>query len=353
LNTQDSPRSAVEVAHRRLRPRRHWFQQLLLHRSVQVTAGLWTVANIVVVLTADDTLPFDWPNRPGRSVTASLLEVNAALLQVLLLMVLVRFLTRNRKAPDLLGRAPSFPVARRETALLVGYGSCGLLGGFFLARAFGWHPFGLHLAGTIYGTHDTVTPAEAITWAVYNLVVYAVVPLLAFRRRYSPLALNLKSTNRSNDTVVIVVVLTVESALQLLALQPAILDLSIRQLGIGAVLAFLLYLAGAVLPAMVFVYAILVPRFLRLTGSPATTVILGGLAYTLLHVWDAWTMFDTAQNGVLSILFLGFTYFGPGMIKTVLTIYTGNAWVHVWAYHAFAPHTLLDTAHTVDVFHVR
>jgi hypothetical protein len=32
---------------------------------------------------------------------------------------------------------------------------------------------------------------------------------------------------------------------------------------------------------------------------------------------------------------------------------TGNAWVHVWAYHAFAPHTLADTPHLVHVFHLR
>jgi hypothetical protein len=41
------------------------------------------------------------------------------------------------------------------------------------------------------------------------------------------------------------------------------------------------------------------------------------------------------------------------MIKTVLTVCTGNARVHVWAYHSLATHTLLDTTHTVDVFHVR
>lgn len=40
------------------------------------------------------------------------------------------------------------------------------------------------------------------------------------------------------------------------------------------------------------------------------------------------------------------------MVKTVLTIRTGNAWVHVWAYHAFAPHTLHETALMVKVFHV-
>ena len=35
------------------------------------------------------------------------------------------------------------------------------------------------------------------------------------------------------------------------------------------------------------------------------------------------------------------------------TIRTGNAWVHVWAYHALAPHTLVDTPYTVEIFHLR
>jgi hypothetical protein len=49
-----------------------------------------------------------------------------------------------------------------------------------------------------------------------------------------------------------------------------------------------LYFAGTVLPAMVFIYCILVPRYLKLTGSVATTVLLGGLTYMLTHVYDAW-----------------------------------------------------------------
>jgi xanthosine utilization system XapX-like protein len=82
-------------------------------------------------------------------------------------------------------------------------------------------------------------------------------------------------------------------------------------------------------------------------------VILAGLTYTLLHLWDAWTVFSSPRGAVLSVIFLLFTYFGPGMIKAVLTMRTGNAWVHVWAYHALAPHTLGDTSHTVEVFHIR
>jgi hypothetical protein len=52
------------------------------------------------------------------------------------------------------------------------------------------------------------------------------------------------------------------------------------------------------------------------------------------------------------IIFLLFLYLGPGMFKTFLTLRTGNAWVHVWAYHALAPHTIADTPLIVKIFHI-
>jgi hypothetical protein len=136
-------------------------------------------------------------------------------------------------------------------------------------------------------------------------------------------------------------------------LEPEIFELGARQLMLGAPVTFVLYFAGAVLPAMVFVYGILVPRYLKLTGSTATTVILGGLTYAAFHLWDAWTVFTSPSGALLSVLFLVLTYLGPGMMKSVLTVRTGNAWVHVWAYHSFVPHTLVDTSHTVHIFGIR
>jgi hypothetical protein len=101
---------------------------------------------------------------------------------------------------------------------------------------------------------------------------------------------------------------------------------------------------------MIFIYAILLPRVLKVTGSTAATVVLGGLAYTVFHLWDAWTRFGSPGNTLVSAAFLLLTYFAPGMMKSMLTLRTGNAWVHVWAYHALAPHTLADTPHVVHVF---
>lgn len=336
------------------RPRqRRWLASLLRQRSVQVALAGWAAANLVILTLADTTLPFDRPSLADRSLTQQLLDANLALLEVLLLIGVTYLLTRNRTIPDVAARAPQRALARRETLLLLGYGVVGQLGGLLLGRLLGWHPFGFHLAGTLYGTHETVSAAEAITWAGYNLAVYAIVPYLLFRRRYTPEALNLTSSDRRNDLLVVAVVLAIEASVQLSALGADVFGLGARQLLVGVPLTFVLYFAGTVLPAMVFIYCLLVPRYLKLTGSVATTVLLGGLTYMLAHGFDAWTAFGSAHEALLSVAFLLLVYVGPGMVKTVLTLRTGNAWVHVWAYHALAPHTLQDTPLLVKVFRIR
>jgi hypothetical protein len=97
---------------------------------------------------------------------------------------------------------------------------------------------------------------------------------------------------------------------------------------------------------------ILLPRYLKLTGSIVDTVILGGVTYAALHLFEAWTLWDSPKNVALSLIFLMFQYFGPGMVKSVLTIRTGNAWVHVWSYHSIAPHVWLDTPLIVKIFKI-
>jgi len=72
---------------------------------------------------------------------------------------------------------------------------------------------------------------------------------------------------------------------------------------------------------MVFIYAILLPRYLKLTGSIVDTVILGGVTYAALHLFEAWTLWDLPKNAALSLIFLMFQYFGPGMVKSVLVGY--------------------------------
>jgi len=327
-----------------------WLRKLLTQRSVQIAIAVWVAGNLAVIALAGGHLPFHQPAMHGKSFGSQLLAPNLAIVEVLLLMALVVGLTRRRMVPDVGERAPERLLAARETGWTIVYGIAGLIGGFVVGRALGFHPISFHLTGTLYGSDDVVTPTEVWVWAAYNFVVFAVGPYLYFRRRYTSEQLNLKSSNVRGDLKVIVVVLVVESVVELLGFSSAIFGLAPRQLLAGIPLTFVVYFFGTVLPTMVFIQCVLVPRFKRLTGSTATTVILGGITYTLLHCYDGWLAYDSTRATVLSLIFLMLQYLGPGMFKTVLTLRTGNAWVHAWAYHAIAPHTLADTPNIVNIF---
>lgn len=270
------------------------------------------------------------------------------------LMAIVYLLTRRRKVPDLADRAPAIDTARRETMLMIGYGVLAMSGGFCLGRAFGWHAFSFHLDGMVISTGQPVGVDETLAWAGYNLTAFAVLPYLIFRRRYSADQLGLRSSDRRADLLLIMVVLIIESAVQLaVAGNDSILGLPLRQAMIGAPVTFVISFAGTVLPTMVFVYCILLPRYLRLTGSVTTTVILGGVTYAMLHFFDGWTNLASPIDALVSLAYLLLFYTGPGMFKAFITIRTANAWTHVWAYHAIAPHTLLDTPLFVRIFGIR
>jgi hypothetical protein len=321
----------------------------VLSRSVQIAVILWLVANVAVLMLAGGFLPFDRPALAGMSFNQQVALPSLGLIEIFVLMAVVYVLTSRRKIPDLAARAPARSRAARETALLIGYAGMGQVGGWIVGPALGYPPFSFHIAGTVVGCSVPPSVGNLWTWAIYNFVVFAVLPYLWFRRRYSATDLNLRSTNRRNDLLVIVVVGVIEGVVELETF-PGFFKMSAHQMLIAVPLSFTVFMIGTVLPTMVLIQAILVPRYLKLTGSSATTVILGGLSYAAMHLVEGWSVFNTPRDTALSLIFVGLQYFGPGMIKTVMTLRTGNAWVHAIGYHAIAPHVLVDTPLIAKVF---
>jgi len=324
---------------------------IVRHRGAQAAVALWVSGYIVVLWLAHGSLPFDRPAVAHLPFASQLAAPTIGLLQIFLLMVVTFLLTRTRVTPDMAARAPDRRVAARETILVLAYAVFGQVGGWILGPALGYRAFSFHLAGTVFGVSMTPTPTELWIWASYNFLVFAVAPYVYFRRRYTNRDLSLCSTNRRNDLLLMGVVLVIESVFELSVFH-AILGLNPHQVLLGAPLTFAVFFIGTVLPTMVLIYAILLPRYLKLTGSAISTVLLGGLTYAAMHIVEGWSAFGSPRDAALSLLFVLFTYVGPGMMKSVLTLRTGNAWVHAISYHALAPHVLVDTPLVVTIFDI-
>ncbi len=319
-----------------------------------IGAGLvgWLLLNLLVLKLANGFLPFDRPAMAGMPFDLQMAMPSLGLIEQLALMALVWRLTRKHAAFDMAARAPETAKAWRETIGLLTYAMLGQVGGWIVGPALGYRPFSFHLAGTLVGCSTLASPGEALVWAGYNFVVYAVIPYLVFRRAYPDRALNLVSTDRANDAIVILSVLVIESAVQLMAF-PGIVHMRPMAALEAAPISFLIFLFGTVLPTMVLIYAILLPRYLKLTGSPALTVILGGLTYALMHLVEGWSALGNPHDIALSVAFVFVSYVGPGMFKSYATLRTGNAWVHALGYHAIAPHVIADTPMIASVFGIR
>lgn len=308
------------------------------------------VGYVVVLWLAQGSLPFDRPALAALPFSLQLAMPTIGMIEVFILMVVTFLLTSTRAIPDMAARAPERRVALRETVGVLSYAFVGQVGGWVVGPALGYRPFSFHIAGTVFGCSVPPTRTEVGLWALYNLLVFAVMPYVYFRRRYTSAELNLRSTNRRNDALLIFVILILESAVELAMFDNNILRLNPRQVILGAPLTFIVFFVGTVLPTLVLIYAILLPRYLKLTGSTISTVLLGGLTYAAMHVVEGWSLFDSPRHVTLSLIFVLFQYFGPGMIKSVLTLRTGNAWVHALSYHAVAPHVLVDAPLMVKVF---
>ena len=231
-------------------------RSIVTHRGVQTAACLWVVAYVLVLWLAHGALPFDRPAVAGLPFALQMAAPSITLLEVFALMVLVFLLTRRREIPDMAARAPAraaLPGAKRS--VFSSMPALGQAGGWLVGPALGFRPFSFHIAGSVFGCTVTPQRAEVWVWALYNFTVFALLPYLHFRRRYTNSELNLRSSNRRNDALVILVVLAVESVFELLVFNKNILSLSWHQMLLGAPLTFFVFFVGTVLPTMVLIYA--------------------------------------------------------------------------------------------------
>jgi hypothetical protein len=273
------------------------------------------------------------------------------LVLVVLMFGLVMLLTRKRPVPDLAERAPESSIARRETLAMWAYVTVVMVAG----RLIGQHLFGegiaMHLNGSLVGATRVQSPTEVYTWAAYNGILLALIPYLVFRMRgYSNQQLSLKSANLKSDLLVIIVVLAFSVGIDMMG--PNIFQLTRHQQLVGGLMSFWFHLFGTDLPVMIVIYSILMPRYFKLF-SPMTAYLLGAVSYPTIHIFESGTRYDSITAAAMSLTFVYLLFIPAGLMKSFLTWRTGNAWVHVWAYHAISPHVTVDTRLIVSDFGIK
>ncbi|MFZ3218226.1 MAG: hypothetical protein WA192_19415 [Candidatus Acidiferrales bacterium] len=324
---------------------------LIRQRNLQIALILWVLISLAALALCRGTMPLPigpHPQKPAVLVISS----SIALLFLVLEAGLVALITRRRPLPDLSERAPDRAIALRETAALWIYGAIVLLAGRFIGLHYFGEGIALHLNGSLVGATRVQSPHEVYTWAAYNGILFALVPYVVFRLRgYSNQQLNLKSSNWKNDVIVILVVLGIGCFMDF-TLGTSFTALNHHQQLVGGALSFVFHLAGTDLPVMIFIYGILLPRYARL-ASPATAFLLGAASYPAMHVFESWTRYDSLPHSALSVIVVFLFFFPPGVMKSFLTMRTGNAWVHMWGFHAISPHVTVDTRLIVRDFGIK
>lgn len=318
--------------------------------SLWIVLVIWCLLSAAAILLCRNGVPLDRPELAALPPITDVLNNSIGLVSIILLIGIVALLARHRPFPDLAERAPERAIALRETLAMWIYGAIVL----FAGRIIGLHYFGegiaLHLNGCLFGATHVQSPAAVFTWAAYNGIFLALVPYVIFRwRGYSLQALSLRSANWKNDTLIIAVVMLISCAYELAG--PNIFQLTPHQQLIGGALSLLLHLCGTDLPIMIFIYAILLPRYARLF-SPLVAFLVGAVSYPIMHVFESWTRYDSPSHAAVSVIFVLLTFFPAGLMKSFLTFRTGNAWVHMWGFHAIAPHVMVDTRLIVQDFNI-
>ena len=323
---------------------RNDFRSVLRNRVVWLFAGFLLLANSLLLILGRDALPIGLAGESGGGNV--LLFVSTGVFYALMLGV-VHLVTRKRERPDFAARTPGQRVAGLETLWLWVYALVALA---ILGLGFN---VGLHLPGTIFQPDTRLAVSDTLVWAAVNFVLFAALPYLVFRLRgYSNADLSLHSSNLRADILLIVTVLLVESIGEWFGIPDGFrfFELTPSQIVTGGSLTLLLHLVGTGIPIMLFVQSILVPRYLKLTNSVTTSVILGGVSYATFHLFEFWTLYGSFEAALVSLLFVYLQFTGAGMIKAFMTLRSGNAWTHLWGYHVIAPHLWMDTILIVTAF---
>ncbi len=174
---------------------------------------------------------------------------------------------------------------------------------------------------------DQQTPGSVLLWVGYNFVVYAVVPFLVFTRLrgYSPASMLLRFP-RPRVWVPFAVIVGLGGFLPVVSPDYWMTPLSAHLLTLG------LMTVGTIIPVMILTQSLIAPRLAMVSRSWVTGAVLAGLVYALFNVNEFFLQWGSASETLLSLAWVVQVAFW-GVVKGLVTLSTGSAWLHIFVTH--------------------
>ncbi|MEM7322474.1 MAG: hypothetical protein AAF531_05250 [Actinomycetota bacterium] len=272
------------------------------------------------------------------TVSEDLLEQLTRAPVFLILTWIIFEITRRRPLPDYGSRSPDAANATFELLAIAGYTLAAMVVlGFF---GITYHP---------QENDPSLSQGDLVLWAAVNPIVYALIPYLWLRSRgNSATDLGLRGNRWRLDWKLLAVVGGIDMILAIIFSD--YLELELGQMALATPLTFVLFGLGAGIPVVLLTQAVVAPRVYAITGSHLSAGAASVIAYALFSSTDRGLLYDSAGHAVLSFLFITVANFGPGLVKAMLTVRTGNAWLHFLAYHVVSFHIWADAPLVARIF---
>ncbi|MEM7332520.1 MAG: hypothetical protein AAF490_10540 [Chloroflexota bacterium] len=261
--------------------------------------------------------------------------------QFLVLSLIIYLITRNRTLPDFVARSPARDKAVQDLVIFGLYYFVAIIG----LASFGitYHPPDLLAEGVNFGAQDM------INWMTINFIFYGAIPYLFFRwRGSSNIDLGLAGNNWSLDIWPLLAIGGIDAFFAITT--RGFLSLTPSQMVSAVPLTLIMYGLGAGIPIVIMTQAIVAPRIMMLTNSPITTVIVLTFTYAMFSSTDGGIVFESGGHAFYVILFWVTRNMGPGLVKAMLTVRTGNSWLHMIAFHVVSFHIWADAPTVAFLF---
>lgn len=213
---------------------------------------------------------------------------------------------------------------------------------------------GLHFPGTDVYSSGSHSQIDVWIWVITYSITYTILPLLWLKYKGVSLKKLITSLKWKRDMWIIIGYWALDFFGPILAGSTDFFGgISASQYAQGIPLGIFVNSLGAGLPVVIMMHLIFIPRIAVLIDNKLTTILLGGLFYSIFSLFDQGVDYSSVSVGLTSLTYIIMTQTLVGMGKATFTVVTGNPFMHFITLHVISARVPFDTRMYIEIFKLK